>query len=241
MNGRSQPGHRRACTQKTSSGPPSAACSPPGGPWRHPSTAITERRPLAERSLLTHGLALVHGLDTRPPAPPIEWSFPFGEVPTWSAPCSSCGSTTPQLFVGTYAPQGNPVAPDCGGADQPSSAPPYAVVDREHHPPCSLTRALRCPLRHSPRDHWTQRRPRVRPLSVWSLGATSSAPMADGASLRAASWPAGNRRGATTIVVGEKIVHTASGKTPWGEIARRGAPDQLWPDHASWHRWLLAW
>ena len=71
-----------------------APSRPPCAAGRRPSTGITERRQLAERSLLTHGLLLLHGLGKRAPAPPIEWSFPFWEVPTWSALCFSFGSTT---------------------------------------------------------------------------------------------------------------------------------------------------
>lgn len=71
-----------------------APSRPPCAAGRHPSTGITERRQLAERSLLTHGLLLLHGLSKHAPAPPITWTFPFWEVPTWSARCFSFGMTT---------------------------------------------------------------------------------------------------------------------------------------------------
>lgn len=71
-----------------------APSRPPCAVGRPPSTGITERRQLAEQSLLTHGLLLLHGLGKRAPAPPIEWTFPFWDVPTWSALCFSFGTTT---------------------------------------------------------------------------------------------------------------------------------------------------
>jgi hypothetical protein len=65
------------------------ARQPPCPATRRPSTGATARRQLAARSLLTHGLLLLHRLGTHAPPPLICWTFPAWEAPSWSVYCST--------------------------------------------------------------------------------------------------------------------------------------------------------